>query len=303
MRAVNALPAALLLLAVGCGTVRHQVPVVHERQVRLDVAPPQGAVPDLEVAFVRGIVVVEPGAELAGSIEASVTAASEEEVERHAAAITPRVAVDATSGRLVLSLSHPEGASLAAVSATFRLQVPPQTALTIRTDSGDVSCRGYGGDLTVDTKSGDIDVTLAGGSAELRNQRGRIRLRGEFAAASLHNDTGRTELLCPGGIAPLVDVQQGTGPLVVGLREMQRLQCAATGEVRGWQLDPTVSVEWTETRPLDGEDLQVGTIGDPLGFASGDLQVRAAGSVRVSLVSLPGLQAPSPAAATQSSAR
>lgn len=302
MRFVPALVAVLLPFAAGCGTVRHQVPVVHERQVRLDVTPPEGAVPDLEVVFVRGLVVVEPGARLAGTIEVSVTAASEEDVERYAAAVTPRVAVDAASGRLVLSLSHPEGASLAAVSATFRLQVPVATALTIRTDSGDVACRGYGGNLVVDTKSGDLDVTLAGGSAELHNQGGRLRLRGEFTAASLHNDTGRTELVFPGGVAPLVDVQQGAGPLLVGLRELQRLQCAATGEVRAWQLDPAVSVEWTETRPVDGEDLQVGTIGDPLGFASGDLQVRAAGSVRVFLLSLPGQQAPA-GTATQASAR
>lgn len=301
MRFATALPAAMLLLAAGCGTVRHQVPVVHERRVRLDVAPPQGAVPDLEVAFVRGLVVVEPGAQLTGTIEASVTAVSEEEVERFAAAVTPRVAVDGASGKLVLSLSHPEGASLASVSATFRLQVPEGTRLSIRTDSGDVACRGYAGNLTVDTKSGDIDVTLAGGSAELHNQRGRIRLRGEFAAASLHNDTGRTELLCPGGIAPLVDVLQGTGPLVVGMRERQRLQCTAMGEVRGWQLDPAIFVEWTETRPVGGEDQQVGTIGDALGFASGDLQVRAAGSVRVSLVSLPGQL--SPASGMPASAR
>lgn len=302
MRRAPALPAVLLLLAAGCGTVRHQVPVVHERQVRLDVPPPEGSVPDLEVVFVRGLVVVEPGARLAGSIEATVTAATEAEVERFAAAVRPRVAVDPATGRLVLSLSLPDGASLAAVSATFRLQVPATTSLTLRTDSGDVSCREYGGSLRAETKSGDLDVTLGGGSAVLRNQQGRIRLRGAYTVASLHNDTGRTELLLPGGIAPLVDVQQGPGPLVLALRELQRLQCAAIGEVRQWELDPAVSAEWTETRPLDGEDQQVGTIGDPLGFASGDLQVRAAGSVRVSLVSLPGRQVPSPATATQSSA-
>lgn len=287
MRRATALPAALLLLAAGCGTVRHQVPVVHERQVRLDVTPPQGSVPDLEVVFVRGLVVVEPGTLLAGSIEASVTAASEEDVERFAAAITPRVAVDAASGRLVLSISHPEGASLAAVSATFRLQVPKETALTIRTDSGDIACRGYAGQLTVDTIAGDIDVTLAGGSAELRNQRGRIRLRGEFGAANLRNDMGATEVVLPGGLTALVDIQQGMGSLLLGMREMQRLQLAAIGEVRSWDLHPAVVFEWTESRPQDGEDQQVGTIGDPQGIPAGELQLRAAGPVRFLLVRLP----------------
>ena len=292
MPRVPLLCCAALLLASSCGTVRHQVPVVHERQVRIDVPPPEGLVPALEVVLLRGFVLVEPGDRLSGSVEASVTASSEEDAERHVAGLAPRVALDPATGRIVLSLSHPEGASLASVSATFRLRVPATTALTVRTESGDVACRGYGGNLTVDTRSGDVDVTMDGGSAELGSQRGRIRLRGEFAAASLHNESGRTEVVVPGGGNAFVDVQQGSGPLLFSLRELQRMACAATGEVRGWTLDPGVVAEWTETRVVDDVDLQVGSLGDPLGLQAGDLQVRALGTVRVSLVRLPTALAP-----------
>ena len=78
-------------------------------------------------------------------------------VERFAFGHGPVIRRDASGGELRVWQRCPE-AVLGACSADYRIEVPPNAQVTVRTTTGDVNMRGYRGRAAIDTASGDIDV-------------------------------------------------------------------------------------------------------------------------------------------------
>jgi DUF4097 and DUF4098 domain-containing protein YvlB len=66
---------------------------------------------------------------------------------------------DASGGELRISSRCPRSAVLHVCSARYRVTVPDNVRVTVRTTSGDVRFIGYRGSASIDTNSGDIGVS------------------------------------------------------------------------------------------------------------------------------------------------
>jgi hypothetical protein len=105
-------------------------------------------------------------------------------------------------------------------SASYRLTVPDNVPLDVRTTSGTVRLRGYRGTATVRTRSGDVDVAgYCGNSLEIRADGGDVTAAATCAPPnlSLRTTTGAVRAVVPGGRYQ-VDVQTAVGqPQVRGI--------------------------------------------------------------------------------------
>ena len=88
-------------------------------------------------------------------------------------------------------------------SARYRLTVPDNVRVTIRTTSGDVRFSGYRGSAQVDTGTGDISVAgFCGFALRARAQAGRRRRAGASCALErleLRSRTGDVRAVVPAG--------------------------------------------------------------------------------------------------------
>jgi hypothetical protein len=110
--------------------------------------------------------------------------------------------------------------ALHSCSASYRLEVPDNVPLDVRTTSGTVRLRGYRGTASVWTRSGDVDVTdYCGNSLDVRADTGDVTAAATCAPPdlSLRTTKGAVRALVPGGRYQL-DAQTAVGqPVVRGI--------------------------------------------------------------------------------------
>jgi hypothetical protein len=108
----------------------------------------------------------------------------------------------ATAGELTISSRCPRSAVLHVCSARYRLTVPDNVRVTVRTSSGDVRFNGYRGSAQVDTGSGDVSVTgFCGFALRVKAQSGDLRATASCALQrlELRSRTGDVRATVPTG--------------------------------------------------------------------------------------------------------
>jgi hypothetical protein len=105
-------------------------------------------------------------------------------------------------GELKIASRCPRSAVLHASSARYRVTVPDNVRVTVRTTSGDVRFSGYRGSASVDTGSGDIAVNgFCGFALRARAQSGNVSAGASCALErlELRSRTGDVRALVPPG--------------------------------------------------------------------------------------------------------
>lgn len=108
---------------------------------------------------------------------------------------------DVSGGVLRLDSRCPETV-LPTCSAHYRLTVPDNVPVTVRTDSGDVSFRSFRGSARIDTRTGDISAEgFCGFSLQARADTGSVRATAACAPERLllRSRTGNVDAVVPAG--------------------------------------------------------------------------------------------------------
>ena len=108
----------------------------------------------------------------------------------------------AEDGELRISSRCPRSALLHVCSASYRVTVPDNVRVTVRTTSGDVRFNGYRGSASVDTGSGDILVSrFCGFALRARAQSGDVAAGASCALErmELRSTTGDVRAVVPPG--------------------------------------------------------------------------------------------------------
>jgi hypothetical protein len=119
---------------------------------------------------------------------------------------------DVTGGVLRLDSRCPQTV-LPTCSARYRLTVPDNVPVTVRTDSGDVSFRSFRGSARIDTRSGDITAEgFCGFSLQARAETGNVRATAACAPERLllRSRTGSVDAVIPPG-RYRIDADSDTG--------------------------------------------------------------------------------------------
>ena len=109
---------------------------------------------------------------------------------------------DASEGELRISSRCPRSAVLHVCSARYRVTVPDNVRVTVRTTSGDVRFNGYRGSASIDTGSGDIAVSrFCGFALRARSQSGDVSTGASCALErmELRSRTGDVRAIVPPG--------------------------------------------------------------------------------------------------------
>jgi hypothetical protein len=109
---------------------------------------------------------------------------------------------EAMAGELTISSRCPRSAVLHVCSARYRLTVPDNVRVTVRTTSGNVRFNGYRGSAQVDTGSGDVAVTgFCGFALRARAQSGDVGATASCALErlELRSRTGNVRATVPAG--------------------------------------------------------------------------------------------------------
>ena len=108
----------------------------------------------------------------------------------------------ATGGELTISSRCPRSAVLHVCSARYRLTVPDNVRVTVRTSTGNVRFNGYRGSAQVDTGSGDVSVTgFCGFALRVKAQSGDLSATASCALQrlELRSRTGDVRAVVPAG--------------------------------------------------------------------------------------------------------
>jgi hypothetical protein len=108
----------------------------------------------------------------------------------------------ASGGELTISSRCPRSAMLHVCSSRYRVTVPDNVRVTVRTTSGDVRFNGYRGSASVDTGSGDISVaSFCGFALRARAQSGDVNAGASCALErmELRSRTGDVRAVVPAG--------------------------------------------------------------------------------------------------------
>ena len=108
----------------------------------------------------------------------------------------------AAGGELTISSRCPRSAVLHVCKARYRVTVPDNVRVTVRTTSGDVRFTGYRGSASVDTGSGDVTVAgFCGFALRARAQSGDVNAGASCALErlELRSRTGDVRAVVPAG--------------------------------------------------------------------------------------------------------
>ena len=108
----------------------------------------------------------------------------------------------ASDGELAISSRCPRSAVLHVCSARYRVTVPDNVRVTVRTTSGHVRFNGYRGSAAVDTGSGDIAISrFCGFALRARAQSGDVAAGASCALErlELRSSTGDVRAIVPPG--------------------------------------------------------------------------------------------------------
>jgi hypothetical protein len=136
--------------------------------------------------------------------------------ERSAFGHTPQTTRSVAGGTFMVRSRCPEEL-LRSCSVAYRLIVPDNLPVDIRTDGGEVRFRGYRGSATVTTRSGDIDITdFCGFSLDARAESGDVTTTWACPPQrlSLRAGSGSVHAIVPSGPYQ-VDAESASGRNVV----------------------------------------------------------------------------------------
>ena len=108
----------------------------------------------------------------------------------------------AAGGELTISSRCPRSAVLHVCSSRYRVTVPDNVRVTVRTTSGDVRFSGYRGSASIDTGSGDVAVSgFCGFALRARAQSGDVAAGASCALErlELRSGTGDVRAVVPAG--------------------------------------------------------------------------------------------------------
>lgn len=270
-RAVLPLALLALLPAATCGSAYHLPPRATQKltpEIRFTRAPQR-----IEVQFHDGLLTLEPADAVDCRLEIDLLADDADEVERLAARVGPQIE-EGPDGTARLTVALPTGAELDAVRTTWRLRVPAQVAVAVRTRKGAVVARGATGTLEVDGGAGVVDVHMAGGTARLATVSGSLLLRGEYPAAELRSRQGRIDVVLPREQIPVdVDVASEEGNVYLVVHQGQKFDVQFAGQEDQVRCDPQVRIVWEQIVGHEGVDFLHGQLGD--------LQAASRGNIRI----------------------
>lgn len=126
---------------------------------------------------------------------------------------------DVTGGVLRLESRCPQTV-LPTCSSRYRLTVPDNVPVTVRTDSGDVTFRNFRGSARIDTRSGDITAKgFCGFSLQARAETGHVRAAATCAPDRLllRSRTGNVAAIVPAGRYRIDADSDGGSRRVAGL--------------------------------------------------------------------------------------
>lgn len=142
----------------------------------------------LDVSTIRGkidVAVGEPGRVV---VTGTATVRVDWNVPADAAAIAQRVADNPPvrrDGETIHAGSPSDPAELRAVTVSYQIRVPPDTAVTTTSESGETTVRGIARPLVIRTTSGAIDVTEVGDTAAVTTGSGAVIVDGVGGALSI----------------------------------------------------------------------------------------------------------------------
>jgi hypothetical protein len=165
----------------------------------------------LDVSTIRGKIEVTAGEPGRIVVIGTATVRTDWNVPANAADLARRVA-DAPpiqrDGQTVRLRPPTDAAEQRAVTISYRVRVPPETAVAAASDSGATSVRGVARGVVIRTQSGAIDVMQLGGTAEVRSGSGSVTVDG--IAGSLTVTTSSSSVTA-GSVAGNLRVRTSSG--------------------------------------------------------------------------------------------
>lgn len=239
----------------------------------------------LVVQFHAGVLIVEPGDRLTGSLQIDAVATESEALARLFVQVAPWVERSVDGAELALGVVLPAGTDPDDVETSYRLQVPAAVALQVQTRKGAVVARGYGGDLVVRGGSGTVEAKLDLGNADITTDTGSVQLRGRYVEAKVKTRRGRIDLQLPPVTNPefSVDIDNETGDSYLEVHQRQRIDVNYRGDLAQVRSDARTRVDWRAARDLNRGGFVVGSFGDLQGHRFGELTLVSGGAVYVRL--------------------
>ena len=158
---------------------------------------------EIELRLAAGDITVD--AALDGRVEFELRA-EDEESQRLVDDATIELREHGGRPQIIVDVPNKRGFNLAGMfgrqGITCRVNCPPESGLSAKTKSADVTARGVLGGLNVQSASGDVEADRVSGGANLKNASGDVTIR-EVGALSVQTASGD------------VDVQVARGPVNV----------------------------------------------------------------------------------------
>lgn len=216
---------ATLTMSMGCSIPRHR----SERTVReqLETSP----LNKIDVSTFNGPITIQSHA--LPTVDMEVTYAAYGETPEDAAAACAQLDTDisAENGQLKLVATKPSGQWSASVS--YRLMVPSNCEVILKSSNGKVSIDGIQGNINVETSNGTIaiknvasrivartsngTITASGfvGPIDLKTSNGRVEIDGQVVGMSnrIRTSNGRVTVKLPSGAASEIDVSTSNGKI------------------------------------------------------------------------------------------
>lgn len=281
-----------MLLATPCCRTGYQVAARATRSVALPIELTRAQPPAVEVQFHAGLLLLEPGDRLEAGLTAELTAADAAGLDPLVPRLRPSV-VETQDGT-TLQLPLPDGGELDSLATVWRLRVPADTRIRIRTRAGAVVARQCRSHLEVQGGSGTLEAEMAGATALLSSTSGSIVLRGDYPFAELRSPHGRIDAEMPAlaSAAFELHVVGGRGDVWLDLQDGQRFELDFRGDLTLVRPDPAVRLEFLQTIDSIDRPHNRCALGDLAGLPTGRLRVEAGAPVHVRRV--PGASPASP---------
>lgn len=261
LRTVPTAPLVVLLLGAQCGSPYLVAPRL-SATVRHEIAVPE-PVRRLEVSFHDGLLLVEPGVAFGVELAVELLAATEPELLGLAAQVQPET--ETTDDAMRVRLTPRTAGVMDSTRANWRIAVPRDHHLQVRTRKGSIVARGADCHLEVTGGLGVLDVRMGGGTARLVTTSGSIMLRGEYSYAELASKIGRIDARLPPAPEPPLDVRiSGTSSDVyLDFASDHVFDLFHRGGEHTIEVAPELRVDWQVLVELDGAEYLQGRIGPP----------------------------------------
>lgn len=179
--------------------------------------------------------------EITAEVKKKTKADSQSAAEKALSDITVSlVEMEGRAGSILASASHPDGSQRRQYSVEWRITAPPDLALAIAVDVGDISFSGFTAGAEVRSDVGDIDISNLAGGLDVKAQVGDITAKGITGGLTARTDVGEIVAEAQGtvecrtnvGDLSLVVLAGSNGP-VTGITDVGELRVTLPADTRG----------------------------------------------------------------------